>query len=374
MRCFVVALIALVCLPALVLGQAKKDDKKKTDAKPDPKPAAKAPATKSPAADADPLKGLGTSVDLPPVTPPGKWATLAKTTIPENLIILFSLRGADKFLGAGKKVELKEAAGGRSWQCIATQRDGADPVELGVFRIEKGALQFAWSSGAEDFPGAGQLRNAACEIAVGTSKKLFGLRKPIKGEPLEISYDDPSFVMLDIPDAPVLSTVRIEIDMPSPEYNSKNVNWRLLGDGPALKGSNDRMWAESIRLGHFAVKLETVAGKSIKVTASPMFWIADREKPQKLTAKNLTAALGQIGAYQTQLTAARDQLSKSKSLSDAQRAQRDAMTKELSVVRKTASDLETLQDFIKTTKLGKIHLKVSHELEPGYMVPLLTTK
>lgn len=374
MRCIGFALIALVCLPALVLGQAKKDDKKKADAKPDPKPAAKAPTTKAPAADADPLKGLGTSVDLPPVTPAGKWSTLAKTTIPENLIILFSLRGADKVLGAGKKVELKEAAGGRSWQCVATQREGIEPVELGVFRIEKGALQFAWSSGAEDFSGAGQLRNAAFEIAVGTSKRLVGLRKPIKGEPLEISYDDPSFVMLEIPDAPVLSTVRIEIDMPSPEYKSKNVNWRLLGDGPALKGSNDRMWAESIRLGHFAVKLETVAGKNIKVTASPMFWIADREKPQKLTAKNLAAALGQVDAYQTQLTTTRDQLSKSKSLSDAQRAQRDAMTKELSVVRKTASDLETLQDFIKTTKLGKIHLKVSHELEPGYVVPLLTTK
>ena len=372
MRCFWLALIALgVFFPHLALGQAKKgDDKKKAE----PKPAAKAPTTKTPAVDADPLKGLAASVDLPPVAPAGKWSTLAKTTIPEKLIVLFSLRGADKCLGAGKKAELKEAADGRSWQCLGVLRDGAEPVELGVFRIEKGALQFAWSSGAEDFPGAGQLRNAAFEIAVGTSKKVVGLRKPIKSEPLTVSYDDPSFVLLDIPDAPVLSSVRIEIDMPSPEYKSKNVNWRLLGDGPALKGSDDRMWAESIRLGHFAVKLETVAGKNIKVTATPMFWIADREKPQKLSTKNLAAALGQVATYQTQLTAARDQLSKNKNLNDAQKAQRDAMTKELAVVRKTASDLENLQDFIKTTKLGNIHLKVSHELEPGYMVPLLTTK
>lgn len=367
------ALFALLAfLPTVATAQGKQDDPKKPPAKPVGKPAAKVPA-KTAAADADPLKGLAASVDLPDVKPAGKWSTVAKTTIPDNLIVAFNLRGGDKCLGTGKNVELKEAAGGRSWQCLATARDGA-PVELGVFRIEKGALQFAWSSGAEDFPGAGQLRNAAFEISVGTSKKVVGLRKPIKSEALNVSYDDPSFVMLDIPDAPVLSSVRIEIDMPSPEYKSKNVNWRLLGDGPALKGSDDRMWAESIRLGHFAVKLETVAGKNIKVTATPMFWVADREKPQKLTAKNLTAALGQVAAYQTQLTATRDQLSKAKNLNDAQKAQRDAMTKELAVVRKTASDLEDLQDFIKTTKLGKIHLKVSHELEPGYMVPLLTTK
>jgi hypothetical protein len=179
---------------------------------------------------------------------------------------------------------------------------------------------------------------------------------------------------LDIPDAPVLSTVRIEVDMPTPEYMSRRVNWRLLGDGPALKASDDRMWAESIRLGHCAVKLETTAGKNIKVTATPMFWVADREKPQRLSAKNLATAVAQVEAYQTQLTAARDQITKAKNATDAQKARRDAMTKELAVVRKTANDLEALQDFIKSHKLGNIHLKVSHEMEPGYMAPLLTTK
>jgi hypothetical protein len=364
MRYLLLTLVVLVSFPALVAGQAKKDDKKPAD----PKPATKAPA------DTDPLKALGTSVDLPPVTSIGKWSTLAKTTIPDNLIVLFSLRGADKCLGSGKKVELKEAADGRSWQCLATLRDGAEPVELGVFRIEKGALQFAWSSGAQDFPGAGQLRNAAFEIAVGTGKKVVGLRRPIKAEPLAVSYDEPSFVMLDIPDAPPYSTIRIEIDMPSPEYNGRKVNWRLLGNGPALKGSNDRLWAESIRLSNFAVKLETVAGKNIKVTATPMFWVADREKPQRLSEKTLTAALNQLNAYQSQLTAARDQLSKTKNLNDALKAKRDAMGKQLSAVRKTATDLENLLGFVKSTKLGNIHLRVSHELEPGFIVPLLTTK
>jgi hypothetical protein len=311
---------------------------------------------------------------LPPVTTTGKWSTLAKVAIPDNLIVLFSLRGGDRCLGSGKKVETKESAGGRSWQCLATTRDGAEPVEIGVFRIEKQNLQFAWSAGAEDFSSAGNLRNAAFEIAVAASKKVVGLRKPIKGDPLPISYDEPTAVYLEIPDVPRLDSVRIEIDMPSPEYMSRRVNWRLLGDGPALKGSNDRMWAESIRLGHFAVKLETVAGKNIKVTATPMFWIADREKPQRLTAKNLTTAIAQVEGYQKQLTAARDQINVKKGATDAQKAQRDAMTKELFTVRKTASDLEALQDFIKSTKLGNIHLKVSHELEPGYMVPLLTTK
>lgn len=353
-------LVLLIALPAVA---QKKDDKKKAA----PKPAATA-------ADADPLKALGSAVELPAVGSAGKWSTLAKTTIPDNLIVLFSLRGGDRCLGSGKKVEAKERADGRSWQCLATLRDGADPVEIGVFRIEKQNLQFAWSAGAADFPNAGNLRNAAFEITVAASKKLVGLRKPIKGEPLPISFDEPTSVLLDIPDAPVLSTVRIEVDMPTPEYMSRRVNWRLLGDGPALKANGDRMWAESIRLGHFAVKLETVVGKNIKVTATPMFWVADREKPQRLSAKNLATAISQVDAYQTQLTAARDQISKNKNANDAQKAQRDAMTKELSVVRKTASDLEALKDFIKSSKLGNIHLKVSHEMEPGYMAPLLTTK
>jgi hypothetical protein len=370
MRLLVLALAGLFALstPLFAQNDKKADDKKKADPKAPAKTPAKTPA--KPAAEADPLKALGTAVDLPPVTPTGKWVTLGKTTIPENLIILFSLRGGDRCLGSGKKVETKEQAGGRSWQCLATMRDGAEPVEIGVFRIEKGAVQFAWSSGAESFSGAGLLRNAAFEIAVGTSKKVVGLRKPIKGEPLEIGYDEISSVLLDIPDAPVLSSVRIEIDMPSPEYRSKNVNWRLLGDGPALKGSDDRMWAESIRLGRLAVKLETTAGKNIKLTATPMFWIADREKPQRLTQKNITAAVAQVDLYQDQLTARRDALTKNK----AATAQRDAMTKELAEVRKANSDLVDLQDFVKTVKLGKMHYKVSHELEPGYVVPLLTTK
>lgn len=374
MRSLIFALAATLAFATSLAAQNDKKaaDKKKADTKAPAKAAAKTPAKApaTPAADADPLKALGTAVDLPPVTPTGKWTTLGKTTIPENLIILFSLRGGDRCLGSGKKVETKELADGRSWQCLATLRDGAEPVEIGVFRIEKGAVQFAWSSGAEDFPGAGLLRNAAFEMAVGKSKKVVGLRKPIKGEPLEIDFEEISTVLLDIPDAPVLSSVRIEIDMPSPEYRSRNVNWRLLGDGPALKGSDDRMWAESIRLGRLAVKLETTAGKSIKLTATPMFWIADREKPQRLTLKAITTAVAQVDAYQKQLTATRDALTKSKTAT----AQRDAMTKELVEVRKANGDLADLQDFIKSTKLGKMHYKVSHELEPGYVVPLLTTK
>lgn len=373
MRPFVFAVTGLLLIATASYAQNKKkdDDKKKAD----PKPAAKAPekTPAKPAADADPLKGLGASVDLPPVMPTGKWATLAKVTIPDNLIMLFSLRGGEKCLGSGKKVETKEQTN-RSWACMARLRDGAEPVELGVFKFENGTLQFAWSKGAEDFPGAGLLRNAAFETAVGTSKKVVGLRKPIKADPLEISYDEIAFTLLDIPDAPVLSSVRIEVDMPSPQYNGRNVNWRLLGDGPALKGSDDRMWAESIRLGRLAVKLETTAGKNIKLTATPMFWIADREKPQRLTAKNIANALAQVEGYQKQLTATRDSLSKGKNINDAQKAQRDKLTRELATVRKANSDLADLQDFMKSTKLGKIHLKVSHELEPGYMVPLLTTK
>lgn len=367
--------LALVLASQLALGASlalaqQAEPKKKADDK--PKSTSKAPAPKE--VEADPLKGLGTAVDLPPVTPTGKWATLAKTAIPENLIIAFSLRGGDRCLGTGRKVELKELADGRTWQCLATQRDGTEPVEIGVFRVDKQNLQFAWSAGAEGFPSAGNLRNAAFDIAVGKSKKMVGLRKPIKGDPLPISYDEPTSVFLDIPDAPVLSTVRIEIDMPSPEYMSRRVNWRLLGDGPALKGTSDRMWAESIRLGHFAVKLETTAGKNIKVTATPMFWINDREKPQRLSAKGLATAIAQVSAYQKQLTAARDQISSKKGTTDAQKAKRDTLTKELAVVRKTASDLEALQAFTKSTKLGNIHLKVSHELEPGFLAPLLVTK
>jgi hypothetical protein len=359
--CFVCFGCVLISLDTPASAQNKNDKKKASPA------AAKESET-------DPLKALGAAVDLPPMSPAGKWSTLAKTTIPDKLIVLFSLRGGDRCLGKGKKVEAKERADGRSWQCLATLKEGMEPVEIGVFRIEKQNLQFSWSEGAADFPGAALLRNAAFEIAVGTSKKLVGLRKPIKGDPLPISYDEPTSVFLEIPDAPVLSTVRIEVDMPTPEYMSRRVNWRLLGDGPALKASDDRMWAESIRLGHFAVKLETSAGKFIKVTATPMFWVADREKPQRLSAKGLATALAQVEAYQKQLTTARDQISGKKGATDAQKAQRDAMTKELALVRKTASDLEALQDFIKSNKLGNIHLKVSHEMEPGYMAPLLTTK
>jgi hypothetical protein len=353
---------ALLALLSASARAQNKDDKKK---------AAPTPAK---ASDSDPLKALGAAVELPAVDSIGKWSTLAKVAIPDNLIVLFSLRGGDRCLGSGRKVETNELAGGRSWQCLAKLREGTEPIEIGVFRIEKQNLQFAWSAGAADVPNAGNLRNAAIEIAAAASKKVVGLRKPIKGDALAISYEEPSFVILDINDPPVLSSVRIEVDMPSPEYMSRRVNWRLLGDGPALKGSSDRMWAESIRLGHFAVKLETVAGKNIKVTATPMFWINDREKPQRLTPKSLAAALAQVAAYQKQLTAARDQITKNKSATDAQKTQRDAMTKELAVVRKTASDLAALQSFIKSTKLGNIHLKVSHELEPGYMAPLLTTK
>ncbi len=365
---------ALIVLLASATGLIGADEKKKSDPKTKvaPKPAAKTPA--KPAGDADPLKGLGTTVELPPLTPVGKWSTLAKVAMPDNLIVLFSLRGGDRCLGPGKKVELKELAGGRSWQCLAIEKEGTEPVEIGVFRIEKQQLQFAWSEGAEKISNAVGLQNGAFEIAAAASKRVVGLRKPLKGSPLAISFDEPSTVFLEIPNPPRLDSVKIEIDMPSPEYKSRNVNWRLLGDGPALKANGGELWAESIRLGHLAVKLESTFNKSLKITATPMFWIADREKPQRLTTKNLIAAIAQVNAYQTQLTATRDQLSKNKNASDAQKAQRDAMTKELAIVRKAASDLETLQDFVETTKLGNLQLKVSHEIEPGFAVPLLTTK
>ncbi|QDU26824.1 hypothetical protein ETAA8_19070 [Anatilimnocola aggregata] len=365
------------CLLAVSLATAA-DEKKKAD--PKAKPAAKAPAAKTPPTkvpakvdDSDPLKGLGVAVDLPAIAPVGKWATLGKVTVSEKLIVVMSLRYGDRCLGPGKKVELKERDDGRSWQCLATEREGAEPVEIAVFRLDQGALQFAWSAGAEQVSNAGSLKNASFEIAVAASKKVVGLRKTMRGKPLALSWDEPTTEYYEIADPPRLDSLRIEIDMPRAEFKSRNVSWRLLLDGPALKASGGVAWAEAIRPPHLLVKIDSSFSKSLKVTATPMFWIADREKPQRLTAKGLTTAITQLNAYEAKLNLARSSLPKGKSANDASKAQYDAITKELAAVRKAGDDLASLQEFVKEIKLGGIQLKVFQEVD-GQTTTLLTTK
>ncbi|WP_425617834.1 hypothetical protein NA78x_001523 [Anatilimnocola sp. NA78] len=345
------------------------DEKKK--AAPKKGPAAQAPA--KPVDESDPLKGLGAAVDLPAITPASKWSTLAKTNIPEKLIVSLSLRFGDRCLGPGKQVELKERADGRSWQCLAKENATAEPVEIGLFRIEGGAIQFAWSEGAQQVTGAGGLKNASFDISVGTSKKTVGLRRTQKIKPLALSLDEPTTEYYELEDPPRLDSLRVEVDMPRAEFKSKNVSWRLLIDGPALKANGGSMFAEAIRPPHLLVKIDSSFNKTLKLTATPMFWIADREKPQRLTEKGLTTAITQLNAYEAKLNLTRSSLPKGKSANDVAKAQSDAITKELAAVRKAGNDLASLQEFLKEIKLGGIHLKVVQEVD-GQTTTLLTTK
>jgi len=368
-------------LPILLLTVAimcAAQDKKKTPAKSNvaDKAAAKTAAPKAPAKKAvenDPLKGLGTAVDLPAIVSVGKWSTLAKTSIPEKMIVVLSLRYGDRCLGPGKMVELKERADGRSWQCLAKENATAEPVEIGLFRIEGGAIQFAWSEGAQQVAGAGGLKNASFDIAVSTSKQTVGLRRTHKIKPLALSLAEPVTEYYELEDPPRLDSLRVEVDMPRAEFKSKNVSWRLLIDGPALKANGGSMFAEAIRPPHLLVKIDSSFNKTLKLTATPMFWIADREKPQRLTEKGLATAVAQLNAYEAKLNLTRGALPKGKSANDAAKAQSDAITKELAAVRKAGDDLASLQEFVTKVKLGGIHLKVFQEVD-GQVTTLLTTK
>lgn len=367
MRRLLALLLLLTTATALSAQDGAKSnkpaDKKLADKKlPDKNPAS-----------ADPLSGLAAAVELPPVTPAEKWGTLAKISIPEKFIVLFNLVRSEQCLGAARKVELKELDGGRSWRCVVTERAGAEPTPIATFRLTKDQLQFAWTAEAAQVFNAGALKNGSFEIAVGPSKKTVALRKTVKGSSLPLSLEEPTTVYLEIPDPPRLDSIRIELDMPSAEFKGRRVSWRLLLDGPALKANGGTAWAEAIRPPHLAVKIDSSFAKTLRVTATPMFWGTNREKPQRLSAKNLSAAIAELSAYQAKLNAARGSIPKAKTLPPAVKLQVDALAKELAIVRKTSADLESLQEFVKEIKLGNIHLKVFQEVE-GHTATLLTTK
>ena len=370
MRSFLLSLLTVA-----IATTAGAKEEKKSAKKPDPKPAPKAavkPVEKPPPKPTA-LDALGTAVDLPPIMPTGKWTTLAKTTIAADELASLTLAGADRCLGTGRTITIKELAGGRSWACLAPLGNGFDPIELAMFRIEKGALQFAWSEGAKDYSGAGMLRNAAIEIGAGPISKVAALRTTLKARVLELSYDISISELIEIPDSPVLGHVRIEIQMPKTRFRGNGLEWRFVGDTfplGSLKAGDDRLWAEAINLNRLIVKLETSTGQNTKLTGTPMFWTLDRDKPQRLTAKTLAAALDQLSAHEKQLADVRDKLGKGKETA----AQRKTVDKQIAIVQTATSDLKNIQEFMKKTQVGKIDYRVMHEIERGYIVPLVTTR
>ncbi|WP_254512080.1 hypothetical protein [Anatilimnocola floriformis] len=365
----------LLAAALLMAATAAAKEEKKSAKKPEAKAATKAPAKpapEKPAPKPTPLDALGSSVDLPAVAP-GKWTTLAKTTIAEDQLVALTLVGADRCLGTGRPMTLKELAGGRSWQCLAPAGNGFDPIELGMFRIEKGALQFAWSDGAKDYPGAGMLRNAAVEIGAGSVAKVAALRTTLKSQVLDLSYDMSISEFIEIPDAPILGHLRIEIQMPKNKFRGSPLEWRFVGDGfpiGTMKAGEDRLWAEAINLNRLIVKLETAAGKSIKLTGTPMFWVLDRDKPVRLNEKTLAAAIDQLKLHEKQLDDVREKLGKGKEVA----VQRKAVDKQIAFAEQASADLKGIQDFMKRSAVGKVNYRVLHEIEKGYIVPLVTTR
>lgn len=335
---------------------------------------------------ADPLGGVPPAVNLPPLKPGGEWVTLCKVAIPDDLIVIFRIHGGERCFRDGKRIETKDLPGDRSWQCLVTNGEGKEPIEIARLRIEKKELQFAWSEGAATLSDAEMLRNTAGELVAARTNRLVAFRTPQQGTPLELSFKEPTAVYYEIPHMPRLDGVLVEIDMQFAGSQGAG-NWRLLGKGPALKPHDDRWFAESLRPAQWAVKIESSYGKSLKISATPVFWVASRNQLQPLTAKNLIAAINRLNAYEAQLAARHQQLvastpkikvKKKGKKGKAQykpgpNPQADAAGRELAGVRGSRGNLQTLLQFVNANQAGSVHFRVSQDFN-GFLLPVLTTR
>lgn len=337
---------------------------------------------------ADPLAGLPPAVDLPEVKT-GEWVTLSKIAVPDDLILIFRLIGGDRCLKEGRRFETKELAGNRIWQVLITGAAGTAPVEVARFRVQDQQLQFAWIAGAEAIADAAMLSNTAGEFVVARTNRLVAFRKPQQAQRLEISFQESTAVYYEIPNMPRLDKMLIEIDMKAAGRGGAG-NWRLLGNGPALKPHDDRWFAESINPGQWAVKIESSYGKTLKIRATPVFWIANRNKLQPLTATSLKTALNQLNAYEAKVAALHSQLrantpqvkvkskGKGKGKGKAKyrpgpNPQADAAARELNGVRAAKAKLTTLQQFVAANQPGSIHFRISQDFD-GFLLPIALTR
>lgn len=335
----------------------------------------------------DPLAGIPPAVDLPAMKA-GEWVTLSKVAVPDNLILIFRLIGGERCLAGGRKFETKELADNRSWQCMLTGAEGTPVIEIATFRVTNGELQFSWTAAAAETPEAAMLRNTAGEFVVARTNRLVAFRKPQQAAPLTISFEETTAVYYEIPDMPRLDNVLIEIDMKSAGRGGAG-NWRLLGKGPALKAHDDRWFAESLAPGNWAIKLESSYGKTLKLSATPVFWTADRSKLQPLTRQNLARAIQQLSAYESRLMARQERrdehaprlftqqlLVKKKGKGKGKRIpnpQPSSLARELAGVRQVKANLLSLQQFVATNQSGSIHFRVSQDFN-GFLLPLLLSR
>ncbi len=336
---------------------------------------------------ADPLKGIPPAVELPALKAGGAWVTVGKVAIPDELIVLFRIHGGERCFRDGKRLEASALPGDRSWQCLVTAGEGKAATEIARFRLEKQELQFAWSSGAANLADAELLRNAAGELVVARTNRLFAFRMPSELPSLELSFKEPTAAYYEIPHMPRLDGVLVEIDMQFAGSRGAG-NWRLLGQGPALKPHDDRWFAESLRPAQWAVKIESTYAKNLKISATPVFWVANRNQLQPLTARNLTTAIHKLNTLEGLLAAKHQQqvastpkikVKKKKGkkgkaqFKPAPNPQADATGRELAALRGSKQNLQALLQFVNMQEAGNIHFRVSQDFN-GFLLPILTTR
>ncbi|MFO0816345.1 MAG: hypothetical protein U1A77_00305 [Pirellulales bacterium] len=304
--------------PAKSDPKAKPDSKAKSDPKkPDAKggPPAKADAKKGGAGKAaavktndNPFAGFPASVELPdpkasPSEKPPRVA-LGKLNIDPAAICLIYLKGGEEAVrgrGGKGRFELEEIeASGQEASWRVSLVDGESTAIAQVVR-QQNALSFQWLPAAAERDECKQLANCLLELSAGKGKLLLPLRRPTRGDPLTLSFDEPTIVARwEVATPPEPSRIKVELRM-----GAREPRYRFVGGSTisAARGSTwieymDKRSAEALKL-----KVECEYKNGVQLTVTPFFQIPGDTQVVRLSGSTYKKAKEQTELAVRQLTA-----------------------------------------------------------------------
>jgi hypothetical protein len=346
-------------------------------------PATKTNETKSPASKTsgptieDVLAGLPAAVNLPKIeTPPAKPVALGKAPVPATALVAVAFHGSEIGTKARPRsfslIPQGEEFTTRVWQIqLSPAKAKEEPLVVAKLSIENQQLMFQWSAAAAEDPQAALLVNCVFTISAGRTQKKIAFRKPIKGAPLPIQLTKETSVKWEIPAAPEVARIKIDLSTPA-----KTPRHRFIGKA-SLQPNGEGTWLEFTEkdiAGMVRVQIECKMRAQLELTATP--FLVFQEKKTELTSasiKRLETQLQQHAKTLEQQIALAAQFTKGREKDAKATAAKTALEKQLSQLDATRTKLKNLSQFIeKTPELPPLQLRAYVETE-SVLVDLMSS-
>jgi hypothetical protein len=288
--------------------------------------------------------------------------------------VLAKLQGGETAVRGGRfKFDLQSTNGTepRDWEFQLL--GGEAPLVVATLAVKEGELRFAWTAaGVKQAAQSRLLCNCAIDLTAGAGRHVVALREPVAGEPLGVDFEKNAAVKWTIDNLPDPKAIYIE----ATQFDGL-ARQKLVPEGATTIGDDMLLWTGPADEAMFLCLklLPTSQARGLQVASAPQVKMPGRQKVERFSKKEAAALRasfdGALAALTSQLNAASKKRSTKKG--DAVDQFKNQIQARLDETHKGVAALDQLLTFVDSTKEGKIHFRVYHQVEDGQIDLLVTS-